>query len=66
MISKILHVSGMEAESEFTDVYLDLIRQHGIPTSTQSDNIKTEMSQHVWQIHGDLGITDQVTETHSP
>jgi hypothetical protein len=31
MISKILHVSGMKTESEFPDVYLNFIRQYGIP-----------------------------------
>ena len=31
MTSKMLHVAGMKTESEFPDVYLDFIRQHGIP-----------------------------------
>jgi hypothetical protein len=33
MTSKMLHVTGMKTELEFPDVYLDFIRQHGIPSS---------------------------------
>jgi hypothetical protein len=66
MTSKILYVAGMETESEFTDVYLDLIRKYGIPSALRRDNAKSEMSQCVKDIHRDLIIADQWTEPHSP
>ena len=66
MTSKMLVVTGMKTESEFPDVYLDFIRQHGIPSALRRDNAKSEMSQRVRQIHRDLVIADQWTEPHSP
>ena len=33
MTSKMLHVAGMKTVSEFPDVYVDFIRQHGIPSA---------------------------------
>jgi hypothetical protein len=33
MTSKSLFVTGMKTESEFPDVYLDFIRQNGIPSA---------------------------------
>jgi hypothetical protein len=66
MTSKSLFVTVMKAESEFPDVYLDLIRQNGIPSAIRRDNAKFEMSQRVRQIHCDLVIADQWTEPHSP
>ena len=56
MTSKMLHVAGMKTESEFPDVYLDFIRQHGIPSALQRDNAKSEMSQRVLQVHTGLAI----------
>ena len=66
MTSKTLYVAGMKTESEFPDVYLDFIRQHGIPSALRRDNAKSEMSQKIRQIHSDLVIPDQWTEPHSP
>jgi len=66
MTSKSLFVAGMKTESEFPDVYLDFIRQNGIPSALRRDNAKSEMSQRVRQIHRDLVIADQWTEPHSP
>ena len=66
MTSKMLVVTGMKTESEFADVYLDLIRQHGIPSALRRENATSEMSQRVRQIHRDLVIADQWTEPHSP
>jgi hypothetical protein len=66
MTSKMLYVAGMKTESEFPDVYLDFIRQHGIPSALRRDNAKAKMSQQVCQIHRDLVIADQWTEPHSP
>jgi hypothetical protein len=63
MTSKMLYVAGMKTESEFSDVYLDFIRKYGIPSA---DNAKSEMSQHVKDIHRDIIIADQWTEPHSP
>jgi hypothetical protein len=53
MTSKTLYVADMKTESEFPDVYLDFIRQHGIPSALRRDNAKSEMSQRVCQIHRD-------------
>jgi hypothetical protein len=64
MTSKRLYVAGMKTESEFPDVYLDFIRQCGIPSALRRDNAKSEMSQLVRQIHQDLVIADQWTEPH--
>jgi hypothetical protein len=61
-----LYVAGMKTESEFADVYLDFIRKYGIPSARRRDNAKSEMSQRVKDIHRDLIIADQWTETHSP
>jgi len=66
MTSKSLFVAGMKTESEFPDVYLDFIRQNGIPSALRRDNAKSEMSQRVKNIHRDLVIADQWTEPHSP
>jgi hypothetical protein len=66
MTSKTLYVASMKTESEFPDVYLDFIRQHGIPSALRIDNAKSEMSQRVHQIHRDLVLADQWTEQHSP
>ena len=56
----------MKTESEFAGVYLDFIRQYGIPSALRRDNAKSEMSQRVCQIHRYLVIADQWTEPHSP
>ena len=50
----------------FSDVYLDFIRQHGIPSALRRDNAKSEMSQRVRQIHREVVIADQWAEPHSP
>ena len=66
MTSRMLYIAGMKAESEFPDVYLDFIQQHGIPSTLRRDNAKSEMSVRVRQIHRDLVIAHQWTEPHSP
>jgi hypothetical protein len=66
MTSKILLIAGMKTEFEFTDLYLDFIRQHGIPSAPQHVIAKSEMSQHVREIKKYLVITDQLTGLHSP
>jgi hypothetical protein len=66
MTSKMLYDAGIKIESEFADVYLDFIRKFGIPSALQRDNAKSEMSQRVEDIHRDLIIADQWTESHSP
>jgi hypothetical protein len=66
MTSKMLYVAAMKTESEFADVYLDFIRKYGIPSALRRDNAKSEMTQRVKDIHGDLVIADQLTEPHSP
>jgi hypothetical protein len=76
MTSKMLYVAGMKTESEFTgvyldvirkfDVYLDFIRKYGIPSSLRRDDAKSEMSQRVKDIHRDLITADKWTEPHSP
>jgi hypothetical protein len=66
MTSKMLYVACRKNESEFADVYLDFIRQHGIPSAIRRDNAKSEMSQRVRQFHRNLVIADQWTEPHSP
>jgi hypothetical protein len=66
MTSKMLYVAGMKTESEFAELYLDFMRKYGIPSALQRDNEKSEMSQHVQDIHRDLIIADQWTEPHSP
>jgi hypothetical protein len=38
---------GMRTEYEFPDIYLDLIRQHGIPSILQRDNAKSKISHCV-------------------
>jgi hypothetical protein len=63
-----LYVAGMKTESEFADVYLDFIRKCGIPSALRRDNAKSEMSQHVkdiHRIHRNVIIADQWTEPHS-
>jgi hypothetical protein len=45
MTSKLVVITGMKTESEFPDVYLDFIRQHGIPSALRRDNAKSEMIQ---------------------
>jgi hypothetical protein len=59
MTSKMQYVAGMKTESEFSDVYLDLIRKYGILSALRRDNTKSEMSQCVKDIHRDLIIADQ-------
>jgi hypothetical protein len=59
MTSKILYMAGMKTESEFADVYLDFIRECGIPSTIERDNAKSEMIQRVKDIHRDLIIADQ-------
>jgi hypothetical protein len=59
MTSKMLHATGMKTESEFPDVYLDFIRQHGILNALSRDSAKSEMTQHVRQIYIDFIIADQ-------
>jgi hypothetical protein len=66
MTSKMLYVAGMKFESDFADVYLDFIRKYGIPSALRRDNAKSEMSQHVKDIHRDLIFADQWTDLHSP
>jgi hypothetical protein len=66
MTSKMLYVAGMKNESEFADVYLDYIRKYDIPSALRRDDAKSEMSQHVKDIHRNLIIADQWTEPHSP
>jgi hypothetical protein len=66
MTSKSLYVAGMNTESEFPDVYLDFIRQNGIPSALRSDNAKSEMNQRVRQIHRDLVLANRWKEPHSP
>jgi hypothetical protein len=60
-----LYVAGMKTESDFADSYLDFIRKYGIPSALRRDNAKSEMSQHVKDIHRDLIIADQWIEPHS-
>jgi hypothetical protein len=66
MTPKMLYAAGMKTESEFVDVYLDFIREYGIPSALQRDNAKSEMIQRVEDIHRDLIIADQWIEPHSP
>jgi hypothetical protein len=40
-------------------VYLDLIRQFGIPSALHHDKEKFGMSQRIKKIHGDLVNDDQ-------
>jgi hypothetical protein len=47
-------------------VYLNFIRQCGIPSVLRRDNAKSEMSQLVRQMHRDLVIIVQWTESHNP
>ena len=37
LTSKMIFVAGMKTESEFADVYLDFIRQYGIPSALRRD-----------------------------
>jgi hypothetical protein len=66
MTSKMLYVAGMKTESDFADVYIDFIRKHGIPSTPQRNIEEPDMSQLVKDIHRDLIITDQWTESHNP
>jgi hypothetical protein len=66
MTTKMMYVAGMKTESEFADVYLDFIREYGIPSALRRDNAKSEMNQCVKDIHRDLIIANQWTEPHSP
>jgi hypothetical protein len=59
MTSKMLYVAGMKIESEFADVYLDLIREYIIQSTLQRYNATSEMGQLVKDIHRDLIIADQ-------
>jgi hypothetical protein len=66
MITKMMYVAGIKTESEFADVYLDVIRKYVIPSALRRDNnAKSEMSQLVKDIHSDLIIADPWTEPHS-
>jgi hypothetical protein len=65
MTSKMLYVARMKTESEFPNVYLDVIRQHGIPSALKRDNAKSGMSQRVQEKNRDLAISDQRTESTS-
>jgi hypothetical protein len=47
MTSKMLNVAEMKTDLGFSNVYLDLIRQHGIPSALQRDDAKSEMSECV-------------------
>ena len=47
MTSRLLWVAGRKTESEFSDVFLDFIRKHGIPSAPLRDNPKSEMSVRV-------------------
>jgi hypothetical protein len=51
---------------EFPDVYLDFIRQYGIPSALRRDHANSEMSHRGCQIHRDLVIAYQWAEPHSP
>jgi hypothetical protein len=64
MTSKLLYVADMKTESEFADVYLDFIWKCGISSALRRDNVKSEMSQSVKDIHRDLLIDDQWTEPY--
>jgi hypothetical protein len=66
MTSKMMYVTGMKTESEFSDVYLDFIRKYSIPSALRRDNTKSEMSKRVKYIHRDLIIAYQWAEPHSP
>jgi hypothetical protein len=66
MTSNMLFVAGMKTESEFPYIYLEFIRQDGIPCELGRDNAKSEMSQQVHQIHQDLAIANPWAEPHSP
>ena len=46
-----IHVAGVKTESEFADVYMDYIRQVGIPPVLHRDNAKSEISKKVLHIH---------------
>jgi hypothetical protein len=50
---KMLNVTTKKTESEFQDVYLDFIRQHGILSALQLDNANSEISQSIQQVHRD-------------
>jgi hypothetical protein len=41
MTSKMLYGAGMKTESEFADIYLDFIRNYGIPSALRRDNAKS-------------------------
>jgi hypothetical protein len=60
-----LHVVGMKTESEFSDVYLDFIRQHGNSFPLQRDNATLEISQSVQKLINDLDLADQQRELYS-
>jgi hypothetical protein len=46
--------------------YIKIFRKCGIPSTLQRDNVKSEMSQRVKDIHRDLIIADPLTEPHNP
>jgi hypothetical protein len=56
MTSNLLNVAGMKTESEYPDVFLDFIKQHGILSALQIDDTKSEMSWRVQHIHMNLSI----------
>jgi hypothetical protein len=57
--SKMLYVTGMKTETELPDVYLDFISQHVKKSELWWDNVKSEMSQRVRQIHKYKVIADK-------
>ena len=65
--SRRLDVYGMKhSDGEFPGIYLDFIRQRGIPSALHCDNAKAQQSERVKRIHRDLVIADRHTEPHSP
>jgi hypothetical protein len=66
MTSKMLYVTDMKIESELADVDLYFIRKCSIPSALRRENTKSDMIQHVKDIHIDLIIADRLTQSHSP
>jgi hypothetical protein len=65
--SRRLDVYDMKhSDGEFSEIYLDLIRQRGIPSALHCNNAKAQQSERVKHIHRDLVIADRHTEPHSP
>jgi hypothetical protein len=66
ILEKALYSDGMKNEVEFADIYLDFNWKRGTSSALWRGNSKSEMSQHVKDIHIDLITADQWTETLSP